>query len=199
MIASIKTLFDLVTGVMREHRDRRQGAFANYATPLYDGAKKVVDDYLKFFADLKKIARNSKTSLPELVELIYERRHATLTTRHELRAYIADFGERESKTRASLPAFEQAILGIMEGAFTVAHSMGHFRARIQEQIHREAARPGSGGGRPSRANFIADLVREIDTQASYLEVEFAIVATHYAAMRAKQSPKTKLKRKRTAA
>jgi len=90
MVASIKTLYDLLAEFLRERAHGKREVFENYSTPLYEGAKKVFDDYLAVFADMKKMAQKDK-SLQKLADFIDERRHATLSTRHQLRAFIHEF------------------------------------------------------------------------------------------------------------
>lgn len=194
MVASIKTLYDLFAEFLRERAHGKREVFENYSTPLYEGAKKVFDDYLAVFADMKKMALKDK-SLQKLADFIDERRHATLSTRHQLRAFIHEFGGHTSTGRPDLPAFERAILGILEGAFEIAHSLGYFRRSLHEQMSLESRFERERRDKPSRALFLKQFVREIDGQVHFLEAEFKTVADEYAAMQANLTPTYRLKRK----
>jgi hypothetical protein len=194
MVGSIKTLQELLTKLFRERKEGKRQTFITYATPLYEGSKTVFDDYLGLFSELKKKALES--SLRELLEMLDERRHSTLSIRHELRAYIADFRERQLVQRADLPAFEKAILAILGGAFEVAHSLGHFRSRIYRQIELEEAHTLSNQPKPPRTEFLNRLDLELDFQMKYLEAQFQVIAREYASMRSEQAPH-KLKRRKS--
>jgi hypothetical protein len=195
MVDAIKTLYDLLAEFLRERARGKQELFENYTTPLYEGAKKVFDDYLMVFADMKKMAKDGK-SLRQLSEFINERRHTTLSTRHQLRAFIQEFGSHTPTGSLELPPFERSILGILEGAFEVAHSLGHFRARLEEQMTHEELCEKEKRAKPSRTAFLKRFAEELDAQMRFMESEFKTVADEYAAMQAKQTKGRPTRRKK---
>ena len=153
------------------------------------------DDYVSIFIEMKRRA-NEDGSLVDLLSFVDERRHTTLSTRHQLRAFISNYGERTSLQRRQLPAFENSILSILEGAFEVAHSLGHFRSHLMNQIQVEEDNAKKfGKTKPSRKLFQKTFSEEIDRQQLFLEKHFKVIAQEFAAMSGNRSQPFRLKRR----
>ncbi len=194
MVESIKTLCDLFTDLFKERKQGKREVFESYATPLYEGTKKVFDDYLALFAEMKRMAEQ-EAELEVLLNLIDQRRHNMLSVRVELRAIIHGFASHSLAGESKFPPFESAILGILSGAFTWAHTLGHFRNSLKMCII-EAGRPRRNK-RPPPQFYLKQFVAQIDEQTGFLEAQFKTVANEYAAMRAQQTPRHRLERKKT--
>jgi hypothetical protein len=197
MIASIKALYDLMAALLKERAQGKRQTFQDYTVPLYSGAKKVFDDYVVVFTDLKKMVRNER-SLREMIDFVTGRRHSTLSTRHELRAFIGEFGDRAALKRPDLPNFENSILGMLEGTFDIAHTLEHFRTSLRMQMTLEDECRRSQKPMPSRAKFLERLDTEIDGQIRFLESKFQIIAAEYASMQADRTPHRLKRKKRNA-
>jgi hypothetical protein len=191
MVESIKTLCDLIADFLKQEKQERREAFENYFTPLYEGCKKVFDDYLALFAEMKRKAQQ-KAELEALADFIDERRHATLSVRHEMRATIEEFASQNLAGRANLPPFEGSIIGILTGTFETAHALGHFSHSLNNYIANER----HGGKKPS-GEYLNKFIADVDEQARFMEAQFKTVTREYAAIKAKQTPKRSLKRKKT--